>query len=220
MSPDEVRKRSGGIFFFFSLLALLLVGTWNVRFLVSVLATWGLKFPLILAVSAAIGWILAKFLIRAHLSTFIHELKHAVLSNLVGNRAKGMKIRRDTGYFKYEYTEETARYNAFISLAPYCLPLFTAPTLGLASWLIDERLVCTAVVGIALGFDLQTGWRDVGAHQTDFIDLRGGYFIGLVYVCAATVTLVSIVVAWAAGGWSGVGQLMAEYFRTLRMLVG
>ncbi len=214
------RQRCGGPFFFFSLLALLFVATWNVRFLIAVLATWGMKFPLLLTAGVALGWMISQFLFRAHFATFIHELKHSVVSNLVGNKAKEMRIRRNSGHFQYEYTKDTARYNAFISLAPYCFPLFTVPLLGIAAWLIPDRTLAVLAVGVALGADLQCGWRDVGPYQTDFSDLRGGYFIGLVYVTAASITLVTFVLAWAAGGWDGVGVLVGKYLGTLTTLLG
>lgn len=221
MNAQQLKhQRSGGPFFFFSLFALLFVATWNVRFLIAVLATWGLKFPLILCAGGALGWLISKFLFRAHFATFIHELKHAVLSNLVGNKAKEMRIRRNSGHFQYEYTKDTARYNAFISLAPYCFPLFTVPMLGIAAWLIHDRTMAVIAVGTALGADLQCGWRDVGPYQTDFSELRGGYFIGLIYVTAASITLVTFVVAWSAGGWAGVGLLAGKYLATLTTALG
>ena len=212
--------KSGGIFFFSSLLAIVFVATWNSRFLIEVLYSWGLKLPCILVAGAALGWMISRFLFRAHFATFLHELKHAVVSNLVGNKAKGMKIRRNSGHFQYEYTKDTARYNAFISLAPYCFPLFTVPTLVAASWLIPDRTVAVLLVGVALGLDLQSGWRDVGPYQTDFSDLRGGYFIGLVYVTAASVALTTLLIAWSAAGWPGVAQLSSRYLLTIKSLLG
>jgi len=221
MKDEPIKNpKSGGLFFFSSLLAIIFVATWNSRFLIEVLYSWGLKLPFILVAGAALGWMISRFLFRAHFATFLHELKHAVVSNLVGNKAKEMKIRRNSGHFQYEYTKDTARYNAFISLAPYCFPLFTVPTLIAASWLIPDRTVAVLLVGVALGSDLQSGWRDVGPYQTDFSDLRGGYFIGLVYVTAASIALSTLLIAWSAAGWPGVAQLCSRYLLTIKSLLG
>ena len=50
-----------------------------------------------------VGLLIGKVFIRGHVSVLIHESKHAIVSNLVGNKRKGMKIGRNSGHFVYAY---------------------------------------------------------------------------------------------------------------------
>lgn len=149
---------------------------------------------------ALLGVILAAIFIQGRFSVFLHELKHSVLSNLVGNRAKGMKVLRDSGHFEYEFTQETGRFNPFIALAPYFLPLCTAPALLVALTVFqDERAYQLALVGLCAGMDLLLCLRDISPHQTDFSAIRGGYYIGLSYVIAINLIFWCVITIWAAG---------------------
>lgn len=76
-----------------------------------------------------IGAWVGRYLIQNHLQVLIHELKHAVYQNMVGNRGKSIRIRKTSGHYGIEYSEDTKQYNAFIALAPYWLPMFSVPGL-------------------------------------------------------------------------------------------
>lgn len=176
--------------------------------------------------SVAVGSGLAHILIKDHLSVFIHELKHSIVSNLAGNRAKGMEIKRNTGHFEYEYTKKTAAYNAFIFLAPYYFPLTSIVALGLSALFIwGEPLPLLFVIGASVGVDLELGLRDIGPHQTDFTSLRGGYVIGLYYVTVMNLVIWSLLLTVALEREQGLillGNTLWEWgfnlYSTLRQL--
>jgi uncharacterized membrane-anchored protein len=130
----------------------------------------------------------------------LHELKHSVLSNFAGNRAKGMKVLRDSGHFEYEFTKDTGKFNPFIALAPYFLPICTLPALLIAvSMFPKDSAYQLAIVGFCAGIDLLLCIRDISPHQTDFSAIRGGYPVGLAYVIAINLLFWCVLTIWATG---------------------
>lgn len=149
------------------------------------------------------------FLIKGRISVFIHEFKHSLISNFAGNRAKGMKIGSNSGHFTYEFSKDTAHFNAFIALAPYWVPLFTVPAIGLgyAFWRQDH-IILVFLAGLGFGADLLLNTRDISPVQTDLTNLRGGYQVGLIYALAMNVTITSLLLAWVVQGPAGLLQIV------------
>lgn len=174
-------------------------------------------------VSAAIpgmifGASVASLIIRGKLSVFLHELKHSILANLVGNRAKEMKVRATYGYFLYEYTRATAKHHAFISLAPYIIPLFSIAGALLCATVIRDQLPCVVVWSICYGIDLVLNLRDISPYQSDFNDLRGGFTTGLLYVIATNIVIGSLALAWICAGSAGVVGAVSSAWTIVMML--
>ncbi|RIL08801.1 MAG: hypothetical protein DCC75_08010, partial [Proteobacteria bacterium] len=134
--PQAEPPSVGGLAFFASLVFLSLLAVNNLVGILALLQAGTILKLTYFAAAAAAGFLAAKFIFRGHWAVFLHELKHSIVSNLAGNRAKGMKIRRSHGHFEYAYSERTAAYNAFIHLAPYFLPLFTVVALLLVYLLL------------------------------------------------------------------------------------
>lgn len=148
-------------------------------------------------VGLVVGGFLSWLFIRGHTSVLIHEFKHAIISNLVGNKWKGMKIERDSGHFTYAHTKRAAEYNAFISLAPYWLPLFTLPMIAVSLTLFphNHSLACF-LIGLAYGGDCLLNFRDISPIQTDLTEIRGGYFVACFFVLVMNLALGSMLIAW------------------------
>lgn len=208
--PED--EKVGGIWFYLSLIficisILILLPSW-VKTLVnqSAISEWR---QFIGALFFGVG--ISVVIIRGGLNTLIHELKHKVLSGLIGNKAKKVAIKGAEGSFEYEYTETTAKYNAFISLAPYFLPLFTIlsfPFWGFRyAWGDAIRIM---ILGAAYGIDITTAYRDIGPHQSDFSGIKGGYKIGLIYVAAMNILILLFISAWVAGGFGAIGKMLQE----------
>ncbi len=119
-----------------------------------------------------------------------------------------MEIKADSGSLQYEYTEQTAHYNAFIALAPYILPVFTfigtLITLALQS---GNPLVPLIIIGVAYGVDLFMNARDISPIQTDISLIRGGFYVGLLYIAAWNMIILAFVLAWAFNGLAGIAAL-------------
>lgn len=214
MGAKKTSDKVGGVWFFLSLLflfisTLLLLPAW-LNTLYSEISFTRLRA----AVGGAIFGIgCSTLLLRGPISTLIHELKHKVLSGLVGNKAKRVTINGAEGAFEYEYSKETAKYNAFISLAPYFLPLFvilSIPFWGFRFGWGDVTRVL--ILSSAWAIDLTTGIRDISPHQTDFKDIVGGFRVGLFYVILMNIIIAMILSTWIAGDWSGVIKLFSQTF--------
>lgn len=210
----------GGLAFFSSLVVLCLLGPYNLGFLIAHLSFGVLINWLYFLLALFAGFFLARFTIRGHPAVFIHELKHSILSNLVGNKAQSLSVRRSSGKFAYKYTPDTAPYNAFIALAPYILPLF-----ALASFLIglpffyQTHWALVILVGLGYGMDLSLNLRDVSPYQSDLYLIRGGFRIGLLYLIAMNLTLLSILLAWVGDGRAGLIGLFTGLWSTAQLLI-
>ena len=204
--PKRYEGKVGGLFYFVSVSSLLILAVLSLVLIGRLFVFSGLprRNPLYLHIfSTSIGALIA-IIMRGRISVFIHELKHSIVSNLVGNKAKGMKIEEESGHFEYTFSKDTSHMNAFISLAPYTFPLFSLVSLVLVALLYTkEPELARAIMSCALGIDLIQNARDVSPYQTDFSEVRGGFFIALVYVCCFNFILTSIVSIWAVYDFSG-----------------
>ncbi|MEN9845941.1 MAG: hypothetical protein RIS36_1088 [Pseudomonadota bacterium] len=201
----------GGFAFFLSLAALLPTGLMFTTLTFLRLETANSTTTANFIFAALAGAAIAQMFIRGHLSVFIHEFKHSLISNLVGNRHKGMKIGERSGHYQYAYTKSTAHYNAFISLAPYITPVFTFISVVIALLsLREDRELAAIVVGVGYGMDILLNMRDISPIQTDISLIRGGYNMGLAYIAAWNLLLAGLVFAWAFHGVTGLSMLLED----------
>lgn len=201
----------GGFAFFLSLAALLPTGIMFTTLTFLRLETANSTTTINFVFAALAGAAIAQMFIRGHLSVFIHEFKHSLVSNLVGNRHKGMKIGERSGHYQYAYTKSTAHYNAFISLAPYITPVFTFVGVVLALIFFRGDLeVAAIVVGLGYGMDMLLNMRDISPIQTDISLIRGGYTMGLAYIAAWNLLIAGFVFAWAFHGVQGLSMLLED----------
>ena len=201
----------GGFAFFLSLAALLPTGIMFTTLTLLRVGTANSTTTVNFIFATLAGGAIAQMFIRGHLSVFIHEFKHSLVSNLVGNRHKGMKIGERSGHYQYSYTKSTAHYNAFISLAPYITPVFTFISVVLALiFLRGDREIAAIVVGVGYGMDMLLNMRDISPVQTDISLIRGGYNIGLAYIAAWNLLIAGLVFAWAFHGVHGLWMLLED----------
>jgi hypothetical protein len=199
----------GGISFFSSYLVLILLTISNTYVLAQVLLETELLKLIIITSGGLVGWWIAYTLFRGQISVLIHEYKHAILAKLVGNKWKRLKLKGMGGSFKYSYTQETARYNAFISLAPYFLPVLTfIGSLFFVTLMYRSIEAALLVIGIMHGAELYFNWRDANPIQTDLTDIRGGFWVAFGYVVVANIVITSLVLIAALGGLDGLEKLM------------
>jgi hypothetical protein len=215
----------GGFAFFLSLAALFPTGF--LFFILSVAQIRRADASLAVAFlgSCIFGALLSHSMIRDHFSVLLHEFKHALISNLVGNKNKKMKVNRNSGHLVYAYTKKTAHYNAFIALAPYIVPLFTLFATAVSLLFAQSDPVVAAIfIGLAYGTDLLLNIRDISPIQTDITLIRGGYSVGLLYILAWNLLTASLVLAWAFQGAAGIGELFSTvsqvFFKVYFLLSG
>lgn len=210
----------GGIPFFVSLFFLLVLSVANILILPHTFYEDSLIRWTLFLTGCAAGAIFGYKVIRGHVAVFLHELKHAIVSNLAGNRAKGMLVRNDHGHFEYMYSSQTAHMNPIIALAPYFVPAVTVPLLLIALLFSTVPAVPLVLVGIGYSIDMALAYKDLGPWQTDLSTIRGGYAVGLLYVIAMNVVILSFLAAWVSGGLEGLVLVPAELFTVLEHLVG
>lgn len=207
----QVQETVGGFAFYLSLFALLPTGllftTLTLYRFRSADSTTTINF-----LFATLGGVaLAHMFIRGHLSVLIHEFKHSVISNLVGNRHRGFKIGANSGHYQYAYSKRTAHYNAFISLAPYITPVFTFVSVIVALiFFREQREIAAAIVGGGYGMDLILNVRDISPVQTDISLIRGGYRMGLLYIAAWNLLTFGVLMAWVFQGSQGLLLLLQD----------
>lgn len=217
---DKEDEKVGGLAFFMSLFALAVIATFNVFLILPLWDAPGLKNFLWYFFGGGIGALIAHYLIKGHMSVFVHEWKHWLIANLAGNKFKGLKIRSKSGHFEYSYKKSAAKYNAFISLAPYWVPIFTFVSLllGLAAARPHHRII-VLIVGIGSGMDFIMNVRDIAPHQTDLSLLRGGYQIGVIYIICINVALLTILWSWVLHGVGGLQELFQHWWEFLLRIV-
>ncbi len=204
-TSDEV---VGGFAFFLSLLFLLPTGAIFLIVALLQIRFAELSSVVLFVASLIVGVGFAHYAVKGHFSVLVHEWKHEVVSSLVGNKNKRMEVRAHTGSLQYEYTKQTAHYNAFIALAPYILPIctFIGILLTLAVGSSNPR-VPLVIIGICYGIDLLMNARDISPVQSDIHLIRGGFYVGLLYILSWNMLIAALAFAWAFNGLLGIGEL-------------
>lgn len=211
-TPEQnAGEKIGGFAFFLSLSALLPTGTLLTALTILNVRPIDEQALLIFSGAWVAGMLGGHALIRGHISVLLHESKHAIVSNLVGNKRKEMKVGQNSGHFVYSYTKRTAHMNALISLAPYILPLFTfIGLIGASAALRGDHAMAAMLVGLCYGIDTVLNIRDISPIQTDISEIRGGYCVGLLYIFAWNLVLFSVLLAWVFNAAPGVIMLLEQ----------
>jgi hypothetical protein len=206
MKPE---KKVGGLTFLVSIPALFILNCVILNNLIPVVsATKGYSYYWLLG-GVSLGLIIAPVFSEGRIYVFIHEVKHAILASLAGNKWKGMKVGKESGSFEFIFYKHTAHLNAFIFLAPYWFPIISIPVwlLCLTNW--DPQGLRLAL-GAALGADIYMGLKDMGPHQTDLSRIRGGVLVGKSYILLMTSLVSCLVTIGGIAGLVGFKLLGAE----------
>jgi hypothetical protein len=210
-ATEKEQSPIGGFAFFLSLTLLLPTSLVLLALALSRLEQASLIPLCTLLGATGAGCLLAHVLVKRHISVLLHEFKHSLISNLVGNKRKRMKIDEQSGFFEYTYTKQTAHFNFLIALAPYIIPVFTfVATLFIFTLSPDVHWKAVALLGIGYGADVLMNVRDISPIQTDISLIRGGYWFGVTYIAAWNFTILALVLAWSASGVTGLTVLLQD----------
>lgn len=153
----------------------------------------------------AVGLIFA-FAILSHarisrIRVLIHELRHAILVLISGNNLKHIKVGKEEGEVGYEMFEDKVQAGPLITLAPYCFPIFSIPTLMACLFLeSDYRIILSLALGFALGLDISTALDEIHPGQTDFKKVVGGFFMSALFIVSFGFFWISFCFLWVVGG--------------------
>jgi len=198
---DAKNSKSGGFTFYLSLLSLLFIGAFNLKYLPSLQTEDSLNNWFRFAAGFFIGILIAQVFIIKKFSVACHELKHFIIATLVGNKFKELNVKDKSGHYTYSYTKKTAKFNALIALAPYWFPLIFIFTVFLAIpvYLYAPELA-VSLIGIGIGADLLMNMRDISPCQTDLTHIRGGINVALAFIVGMNLTIWTFVAAWVSNG--------------------
>lgn len=203
-------QTTGGLAFFLSFTCLAILLCVNLPAVTLLWDSYAYNNFLYATAGLSLGVWFAHIFIKGRLNVFLHEFKHALLSGLVGNKAKTLEVAKETGRFTYKYTESNAKYNALIALAPYFFPLCTSLALlfALVFFRSSHEQSCL-VVAIGLGADLCMNFRDAQPHQSDISNITGGYAVGYIFIILMNANICLFLAAWILQGHYGLRILAA-----------
>ncbi|MDR2084533.1 MAG: hypothetical protein LBP67_06025 [Bacteroidales bacterium] len=121
--------------------------------------------------------------------TFTHELSHTVVGLMFFRKIHSFRAGEGEGEI---YHSGRYRKNIFISLAPYCLPIYTYLFCIIRIICAEEYLyIFDILLGFTLAFHLTCFFSQMGAHQTDIREF--GLFTSYVFIFAFMAFNVTIV---------------------------
>ena len=170
------------------------------------------------------GFISLFFITRAtkvsRVRTFIHELKHFLAVILTGNRVTDFSVKKNTGHVSYKITNNTLHLEPFIVLAPYVMPLFSAPAL-LACLLLQSKLqpLLSLCLGAALGIDASTNFGEVHKHQTDLTTIRGGIPLSVIFIVSSNAAWLILCAVWVWAGRNGYLQIAIQIYNAAKQQI-
>jgi hypothetical protein len=140
------------------------------------------------------------------LETFTHELTHTVAGLMLFQRIDSFTATNGGG----GVIEHSGRHsnNFLISLAPYCLPIFTFFLLLFKYMIAAKSLwVFDVLTGLTAGFHFVAMVKDIGPHQTDIQEC--GYLFSYLFIFAFLLFNASIIL-WAVE--YGIGRAFVNWW--------
>ena len=148
------------------------------------------------------------------LQTFSHELTHTIVGMLFLHKIHSFNANQETGMISHS----GRRFGSlFISLSPYCLPIFTYAVMLLRILGATSALhIFDIFIGATLLFHISCFWEQTGLYQTDIQNegyVRSFLFIIWGWVFNASIILLTV----RMGIVDGVVYLFTEYWDTLNV---
>ncbi len=131
--------------------------------------------------------------LESRLYVFGHELTHALAAWSFGAKVLGFKVSQEGGHV------DLSRSNAFVALAPYCLPIYSILTvlayrLLLAFWPVEAHGVFLAALGLTLFFHLIKTFECLWASRQPDLSAAGGVVFSLAAIALANALVVLLLV--------------------------
>lgn len=182
--------------------------------LVAIVPRWQFYVPVIcgIAVNIALSRIQLTSKNKDHLRVLSHEITHWVVSLFFFRKIHSLKVGTNSGYI----THSGGRFgDIFISLAPYCFPLFTIALLVLRLVIAKNCLWGFDVfVGLTLGFHIGCFASQISPEQTDISShgvVKSYIFIIASWLFFSLLILYSI----RYNLWGAFETMFAGYWKTL-----
>lgn len=154
-----------------------------------------------------------KFLSRnmEFLKTTTHEITHAIVGILCLHEIHSMSVNGGSG----QVTHSGRGGDILISLAPYCMPIFTFAFMALSLLgAADKLFIFHLLIGFTLGFHLLCCWEQTRLYQTDI--KRQGYVRAIMFIAIGwlfNATLILLTISRGVGG--AVVYLFPQYWHDI-----
>jgi hypothetical protein len=158
------------------------------------------------------AWVVLKGIFRKNLDfleTFTHELTHTIVSLMFFQKIHSFHATNGEGGVMYHSGKMTN--NIFISLAPYCLPIYTFALLIIRLWITSKSLwIFEILIGLSVGFHFITIKKDISPRQPD---IKGcGIFFSYLFIWAFILFHLALIV-WSMH--SGIDGAFVKYWQNL-----
>ncbi|MDR2425194.1 MAG: M50 family metallopeptidase [Prevotellaceae bacterium] len=153
---------------------------------------------------------------ESFMQTFSHELSHTIVGLMFGRKIYSFRATAEQGG---EIWRSEGRFgDIFISLAPYCLPLFTYAFLLLriiGAW--KQMMWFDIFIGLTLAFHIVCFATQTRNYQTDISNqghIKSYLFIAAFWLFNATIILLSI----RKGIINAAADLFPQYWEDISMV--
>lgn len=207
----ELRRKRGSLAFFFAIPGSFGMGSLFLLSFLELSRTHHLQLESWVLFSS--GFFLSFILLRSttimNLRAVIHELKHAALIVMTGNKVNELSVASGNGRISYEIFQNKTRFQPFIILAPYFFPLFSFPLLfigivgeiflGVSKYIFIVYLL----LGLALAADLVTGFQELHPGQSDLKRILGGDIAVSIFLLGVNFFWIMACLLWVLAGHIG-----------------
>ena len=139
------------------------------------------------------------------LRTIIHEIKHAVVVILTGNKLKKIVAESGEGYVEYEMYKTQVHFAPLIAIAPYFFPLLSLPGfICVALYDTSYPVQGSLILGFLLWSDICFGIGEIHPHQSDFKQVMGGMFFSKLYLIGFYILWPCLITLWVKSGIVGI----------------
>jgi hypothetical protein len=152
----------------------------------------------------ALWWLTIRKWTISWLSTFEHELTHCLFAWLTGNKVGEIKVTLRGG----GHMTVIGSANWLIDVAPYFFPTGAAVLLVLSAFVpLLEPFVWQFTIGIGLCYHFTSTLAKTHPEQTDL--QKAGFLFCWMFLPAANVLGLGLILAIAHAGWSGVSHWLS-----------
>lgn len=125
--------------------------------------------------------------------TFTHELTHTVVAIMLLREVHSFHAEKSSGVITSSGRIDWLR--PVVSLAPYCLPIYTYPLLALRSMMDFHGLwIFDIIIGMTIAFHIVNFWKDTSPRQPD-INQHPFVFS---YLYILTALCINLAIIWVA----------------------
>ena len=141
--------------------------------------------------------------------TIMHEIKHAMVVLLTGNKLKKIVAESGEGFVEYQMYKSQVLFAPLIALAPYFFPLLSLPGFVCVALYDTSFPVQGALaLGFLLASDICFGIGEIHPHQTDFKQVVGGAFFSKLYLVGFYILWPCLMTLWVKSGIDGIQKGM------------